>query len=121
MTPHQQNLLKVRTAVVKAVPEIGLSRWRCDKCNSQSFFGKDNVHLSIYNDCKGKINEEIEPGRPIRIADVLVAIDKPVKMFTKIPTVPIAVGIFLSMWNLRADSLDDQNNECLQFLASLLS
>lgn len=101
MTP-QQHLQVVREAVINA----GVLWWMPDK--------------------KG-----IEPERPIRLADVLLAIDK----FGNYCIAARENGTFmvygddcewrangkLLFWNLRKDSLEDQSPECLEFLANLLA
>lgn len=86
----------------------GIVREACVKANPEEF-----GHQSIYNG-----------SRPIRLADVLLALNKPVKMLTKIPTVPIEVGMLLGMWNLRNDSLEwhrDNQPETVEWLANLLT
>lgn len=57
---------------------------------------------------------------PIRLADVLLAMDKPVKYYTATPTIHNDVCKVLSLWNLRNDDLSAQSKECLAFLAGLL-
>jgi hypothetical protein len=59
-------------------------------------------------------------GRPIRLADVLLAV---VKDFAY-PYEGVAGDIFASklcrLWNLKDDNLDNQSEECKQFLINLL-
>lgn len=85
--------------------------------------------------------EDIKPyqilGRPVRLADVLLAIKKEDAMVNKGGQLLHYAGETESLdgryrgfyvkhytptitWNLRKDSLEDQSDECLQFLSDLL-
>ncbi len=106
----------IRTAVIKANPEIGREKWRCTSCNDQSFFGSENLHS--FQGCAGEIQKELYVSRPIRLADVLLAIGRPALYDSS--------AYFLykngnEVWDLRRDDLTEQSDECVAFLADLLS
>lgn len=54
-------------------------------------------------------------GRPIRLADVLIAVRERFKPIAGYEALPI-----LDRWNLLNDNLDHQSDECRQFLYELL-
>ena len=93
-----KNLQIVRGAVIKANPEIMEIRVR--KLCKEHGFGNDKCHC-------------IARQRPIRLADVLLAIGE-IR-----PDFLLAVG-HLASWNLRKDNLEEQSEETINFLASLL-
>lgn len=154
---RQENLKIVREAVVRAVPEImelkfgceialkkplsnfgqkiverfGDSTWKLDD-NNFRFVGErgwiDAYDILFFR----KENVEIL-GRPIHLADVLVAVEEHIKAQWLTSAFPDeTIGNFqpylentgmntMKQWNLRADSLDQQSDETLEFLAKLLA
>ncbi len=72
-------------------------------------------------------NPEIQPkffthpshGRPVRLSDILLAIQ--IWAEFKPGFFPQEAEDVMRMWNLRADDLGEQNDECIQFIYSLLT
>jgi hypothetical protein len=104
LTP-QAKLDAVRAKIVEANPEI--------------VAGKARMILGYGRN----LQPEVSVARPIRLADVLIALD------TKSDEVYVGMdmqGWFSiawrrqAQWNLRRDSLDDQSPETMYFLFSLL-
>jgi hypothetical protein len=72
-------------------------------------------------------------GRPIRLADVLLAMCQKTQMIRPFLDVDgmmyevdyagftLTIGKYLCQWNLRADDLTAQSDECIDFIHSLLS
>lgn len=99
--------------------------------------GDDGVWSSMqvsfhrFKDCPAEIitlfpQDEIEViGRPVRLADVLLTcFSGPVnfKAFTSLGHESFIIALCNGgTWNLRRDSLDDQSDETIDFLYSLLS
>jgi hypothetical protein len=124
---------KIRAKVIEAVPEIvelkfgcGLSdgqdvkivirdwksHWECD--DRTTFNGTALMHYDSGNRVLLAGRTYFILGRPIRLADILVAIEK----------IPMdkedAFDIPYRWWNLHNDSLDSQSDDCLKFLAEVL-
>lgn len=110
------NLEIIRKAVIAANPEI--RNWSdCFVHNPLLQGGADG------DSCQCKI-------RPIRLADVMLAIQhqRVLENGGKIPTSASKIfettgkinELIWLRWNLRKDSLEEQSEECLQFLGTLL-
>ena len=71
-----------------------------------------------------KIKEVL--GRPIRLADVLLAIGKAqIELIASVPTIYLEQACLrtddaIRFWNLRTNDLSQQSDECINFLYSLL-
>lgn len=97
---REQNIEVIRKACIAANPEI-----------MELKFGEFVTSLGSGEDT-----------RPIRLADVLLVIEgrfSEAEIITKDPYYE-TFGDIISRWNLRKDSLTDQSDECLAFLANLL-
>lgn len=89
---------------------------------------QDEEHL-VYG-AKTRIFPKEILGRPIRLADILIAIEK-VKLGDVYYSIRTGGEIIkgnietsyeeeVSFWNLRTDNLDQQSPECIEFLENLL-
>lgn len=87
--------------------QIEIVREACVKANPAILLGEDEAHQGPYY-------------RPIRLADVLLAMklqeDREFAYQVKL----IVGGAYNTMWNLRKDDLPQQTPETLAFLADLL-
>lgn len=107
MTRNEQ-LDAIRTACIKANPEI---------------VEQKEIHVSPLT------GKHMKYDRPVRLADVLLAIDRTrcqIRALIQSPdTLTIEkVGYGRSIifdWNLRQDDLNEQSDECIAFLANLLN
>jgi hypothetical protein len=140
---------QVRAAIIKAVPEIVELKFGCQikrfentvdtVVKIESFAdGKHVAHLVKADGdplSYGPRTIDIENwkilGRPIRLADVLVAIEEAHKYRSDYEGRRVAIELVVATyeggyftrdryWNLRADSLDDQSPKCIEFLHSIL-
>jgi len=103
---RQEALNKIREACVKANPEI------------------------VVYDCGSPCHCHTRNEREIRLADVLLAIDgenelNPISVtsegqFFQYDPEEGAIQLSRKYWTLRKDSLTDQSDECLEFLASII-
>ena len=122
------NLEKIRQAVIKANPEIVELKFGCEvEFNDSSReviigISLENIEVervqtrTHYQIGVSNITEII--GRPIRLADVLLAIGKNDPMGRN--------GIqdymdILIKWKLKDDNLDNQSKECIEFIHGLLN
>lgn len=135
---------ELKRVIQEAVPEIMELKFGCEikrffntcstrcKCNFEvgvcvDDSEKDAVHYYKYPEPPTYINErEYENlGRPIRLADILLALQRKGK-----PCLVDAVGIFYDLktkplnigkaYDLDHDNLDNQSNETKEFLYNLL-
>jgi hypothetical protein len=128
------NIAAIRAACIKANPEIEGKSGHCICghefwCHAQHNVSKkefENRKSDLYKpDCTHCVctNYHQLIGRPIRLADVLLAIgDIPHTHFLKDDTYGIhgdAAKIVLD-WRLRTDDLEQQSDTTLSFIASLL-
>lgn len=80
-----------------------------------------------------ELEKEFIYGRPIRLADILLAIDKADRhdppawwkrtsdiMGVVVADMPGLLFFICSNWNLKDDNLDNQSDECKEFLFNLL-
>jgi hypothetical protein len=162
---QDKNIEIIRRACIKANPDILKLEFGCrvsmtENTSLQRTIQGTVTHFSMPNEGGRLINWHIKPdnktkfenfgeviggftnnteilGRPIRLADVLLAIqeaDTPMSIETSIiknlKNDPNNLYIYYRMmdgehvsfeWNLRKDNLHDQSPECLEFLANLLS
>ena len=134
MTPRQKNLETIRAAAIKANPEIVELKFGCQvqryegdeidtlcSITSPGLRGRHAVRFIrfpsvVHYDfvcATGEVESWKIIGRPIRLADVLLAL--------KEQRGYLGVTILeKEHWNLRADSLEEQSDECIAFLADLL-
>lgn len=146
---QERNLQLVREACIAANPEIVSKKFGCivllkptrrgvlysHKFPSKRFWKNDDCNRwetenGWIDDTEMNsliINEDAEIiGHPIRLADVLLAIKSSSKCDTYWEYEAIKDVVWgKSMhgehpWNLRRDNLEEQSDECLQFLAGLL-
>jgi hypothetical protein len=123
---RDQKIADIRAACIKASPEI---RELCTNCQERLENGKHKYGPTRI----GTIgcSEKHVHFRPIRLADVLLAIDKNDEVVVNVDT----EGVFAywksppkgggnyrrgATWNLRKDDLTQQSDECISFLAELL-
>lgn len=72
---------------------------------------------------KAEVEKMYNLGRPVSLADVLLAMGKPVKYMTTsglVGTIHKDVVRVLSLWDFRKDDLEQQSDETLEFISSLL-
>lgn len=142
-SPHNADMTtkldEVRAAIIKAVPEIVELKFGCELKTSKGFYvtligHKDDWYtwkrhedgLISAGDDAGDADglPELIIGRPIRLADVLVAIDEkcPSKYFVNSNGAFIRIDTKWRMvaWKLWSDSLENQSDECIDFIHSLL-
>ena len=128
------NLQFVKSKVIEAVPEIMELKLGCKilwRTFVWSFVGKNYAgNFILYSDFGSQtkvISEKMMDfeigcknlGRPIRLADVLItAIPKSGSLNFLIQDGHAEE--ILKSWNLSKDSLDDQSEETINFLANLL-
>lgn len=142
-SPSQDNMKIVREAVIRANPDILKLEFGCEGIyddNSVKLlrYGMDfqnvdgpNVYVwqkedgSRYHTSDNRYVEIL--GRPIRLADVLLAIEKNrTTDFFFVTTTDFLcmqdskTDEELMVWNLREDDLSKQSPETLEFLANLL-
>lgn len=135
-TKSEQIVIK---AVIKAVPEIMELKFGCEMRRMDfllKYVGKNNGQHALLITGKqellfvDKIEEAVEIlGRPIRLADVLLAIQETHIELAKVnhetlritPTAEKVTVKGYGFWNLRADSLSEQSDETIHFLAELFS
>lgn len=119
MTSRTQSEQIVREVVIQAVPEIISKECFCGKRIKKGEVGYDDCDAFI-----GNIKEDFEE-RPIRLADVLLAIGEKygnhVLEFSGTKTCSLEAARIIPQWNLRADSLSEQSDETVHFLAELFS
>ena len=139
----------IRQKCIEANPEIVELKFGCEVILKQSIFGRqkgvhgfvgatpDGIFIVFPGDghqiyCEEENAYEVI-GRPIRLADVLLAIFEG-KVYEKINEVPLILdsGLFGTStvghaiktsgysWNLRKDDLNEQSEETINFLAKLL-
>jgi len=140
MTPRQENLETIRAAAIKANPEIVELKFGCHittrRSGTRLVFAEHDGNANEYGLCYyprlggGTQHIRLEGvgiiGRPIRLADVLFAIDRrrPLKQRWAVRY----DGLFFDernnkwggVWSVRADTLEEQSDECIAFLADLL-
>jgi hypothetical protein len=101
------------------MPPLDLIRQKCIEANPDIEKAQE-VPCYCHNDPKC-INA---PKRPIRLADVLLAIGQKygdhVLEFSGVETCSLEAARSVRKWNLREDDLTKQSPETLEFLASLL-
>lgn len=111
-------LSSVRKAVIEAVPSIS------EAFSIHEIYGEESRRTV---DGRAIYKSTIVAGRPIRLADVLAAIDK--KFPEPYQEIRINDGFYRfgndgdwrkATWNLRDDDLEKQTPECISFLAKLL-
>lgn len=147
------NLQTIREKVIAVVPEITTLKFGCEfvvlnenvsQEESTHFILHVSQHHPFWFEAKtdgtdGKYldfnKSEVQIlGRPIRLADVLLAVDKllyieieggrthPENMFVNCKgDFILETGLILGRWNLREDDLSKQSEETLKFLAELLN
>lgn len=132
----QSNLEKIREKCIEANPSIMELKFGCET-DYGVITGIDGVRLKL--DCteryvsKGQVERGVAKiiGRPIRLADVLLAVDEIESGYSigtdgrfqyldvdgnlEWCTKPYAVS-----WNLKDNNLENQSEETLQFIADLL-
>jgi hypothetical protein len=132
---RQENIKIIRDACIEANSEIMELK---PGCYVRDFFEGAGVVMAIEKDAAGKdcydiFLTESDPeiiwqqprgdldilGRPIRFTDVLLAI-KP-HLTNSHRDQHVLETIVDEKWNLRADCLNDQSDECLEFLVALLT
>lgn len=88
--------------------ERGRYKWVWDECT--------NEEQKAVKAIRGKI----EVPRPIRLADVLLAMGSKKYMISNDGHTNYA-ELTIDYWNLKDDNLDNQSDECKEFLINLLS
>lgn len=126
MTPYEQ----LKATIQKAVPSIMALEFGCDT-DYGLFVGEDKENSEYHFVKQDKVGSEdnvfyLEDvagvkilGRPIRLADVLVVINK-MAAKDKIKSIFQTRNDICATWNLLDDNLDHQSEETKQFLISLL-
>jgi hypothetical protein len=123
---RDQKIADIRAAAIKANPEIDKELSVCPECLGNGH--PTGAHMDTPCNCPGSVG--ILEGRPIRLADVLLAIGHIIKargsQFGFI-TVDSYGCIWKGTpheiaceWNLRKNDLTEQSDECISFLAELL-
>lgn len=130
---------ELREVIIKANPEIVELKMGCKIRKSRFwtddviFVGKDgngkhNVWKRGYLDVKTVSAEDKIIGRPITLADVLMAIEKFGVKLEKSYTAEQQVMFqsnnlykLVKLWNLKKNSLDNQSKETIDFLHNLLT
>jgi hypothetical protein len=137
MIPYEQ-LKSVIQAANPEIMELKFGCWATNAINNYVCLGGDwfapvsNGVLQGYNRFKfGDIKPYTHTkllGRPIRLADVLLAMKSNTRMENTVLMMDLP-GTFaysdaqnhaIMRWNLKDDNLDHQSEECKQFLISLL-
>ena len=130
MKTYQDKIEFIRKACIEANGEIAELKFGCKvKGSRHDIIGQVYVNtgdrIEVMFGCDMDAYEidsthfEII-GRPIRLADVLWAINMPIKYHTKTPTVKIELCKLLSSWNLLKDNLEDQSEETVTFISNLI-
>ena len=138
----QEQIKTIREACIKANPEIVKLKFGClitfktpfsdtgvyqvleqtDESISCVTIENGEYRMSHFNkDNIPKYDFEII-GRPIRLSDVLLAIPRSIRERLKIEH--SAFGIYVKgheLWNLLKDNLEDQSDETISFIHSLLT
>lgn len=135
MTMTRQNLLSdIRAQCVKANPEILKLEFGCevlveDEVMVATHWNTSNDTLDVYAPKRAEALHHtfnLYPkeweiiGREIRLADVLLAIDFGVQVYSDHARVDMKSANLLEAWNLSRDSLTDQSTPTLQFLHDVL-
>lgn len=123
---REQNIEVIRKACVAANPEIMELKFGCEmRCKGKMlrYIGKDNGSSALIVDDGSllfvdAIGEVEILGHPIRLADVLEAARKVGYNSTE-DWLAVITGI-VTRYDLHKDSLTDQSDVCLAFLAALL-
>lgn len=125
-------LEEVRAAIIKAVPEIVELKFGCVYVDKKGLGHCITIPTMtrtgfILQNTEGGFvrHEEIKSvtGRPIRLTDVLVAIDQRFRgdNFATVATNGwFHFGRKRALWNLRTDDLSQQSSECIDFIHSIL-
>ena len=123
---HKENLEAVRRACIKANPEIVEPKFGCCLALKGDAWWENGVMIrgqKIFNVTTGKIESRTSNweilGRPIRLADV-VLVYSDVEEQKDEDVIDLVLSISRHGWNLRKDSLEDQSEETVAFLAGLL-
>lgn len=144
-----QHLQTIREACIKANPEIegkhffGVGFARCRFCNVERVVRDRKVYNRVVDKHSGGSSQEVEVtdynmeggpcpehmSRSIRLAEVLLAIgNKDYQQMlahqmqeTTLTMISSVVAQTIYHWNLRKDDLTEQSDECIEFLANLLS
>lgn len=127
----KEHIQAIRAACIKANPEIVELKFGCeielyDVKQKVISYKRNNWRLTTdKSDCKMDASELKEKvtilGRPIRLADVLLAIPRSIRERMEINH--SAFGIYSQgheFWNLLKDDLSLQTPETLSFIADLL-
>ncbi|UPJ35837.1 hypothetical protein IVB45_02155 [Bradyrhizobium sp. 4] len=129
---------QVRAAIIKAVPEIVELKFGCQvlvdgEVMIATYWNTSNDSLDVYAPEQQELlhhtfnlyPKEYEIlGRPIRLADCLVAIDQRCRgdnFATVASNGWFHYGGTRAFWNLRTDDLSQQSPECISFLHDLLT
>lgn len=125
----QQQLELIRQKCIEVNPEILKLTFGCQIKERGSIYidkyidtgadketGQDIYHTWYYPD--GHFAEWEVVGRPIRLADVLLA-HQAIKYETAM-TKYYQIASVVEKWNLHKDDLTEQSDECVKFIADLL-
>lgn len=151
MSPELQ---AVRAAIIKAVPEIVELKFGCEvlllrqtKKSTLLNFSEKDRYVEVFRNKDGStLHGDMEIvsqilGRPIRLSDVLVTLEKENPRYPVVVTQEgYLVGTYrgnmgscanpfnfkgwyetTQIWNLRQDDLSKQSPECIHFLHTLLA
>lgn len=140
---RQKNIETIRKACIAANPEIGSTVVKCICGHQFNCHAKHNVSAadierrrsSLYSESKCShcicLEWHEDFVRPIHLADVLLAIENQKEVTVLIDSLgcfmtvmpgeqPVFVSALKAQWNLRKDTLTDQSDETLEFIANLL-
>lgn len=124
---REEHLATIREACIKANPEIETMpeayaytlRVIRDLRDRR---GLGQEWEQIDDEVRGEIEDTWATliGRPIHLADVLLARKKSMQSLTWLFAADEKLAELVDRWNLRQDELTQQSDECLEFLAELL-
>jgi len=130
---NNTNLELIRQKCIEANPEIVELKFGCIVLDENGI--QEHVIYSVEEFMTGNLKVKLDAtavliradelkciiGSPIRFGDVLLTLEKNLRPSLQLEKYWQTVHALIAFWNLRKDDLNEQSEETLDFIASLLS